>query len=165
MGQKSQYDAFSFSDLSRKNRCSHTHTLSKNVVSLKLHSLSSTYLLKKRQSFQKHGDLMLLFSIFSCKTPCCHAHIRSKNVNSVEPTKYYGTSQQDAFYFQKRPFSKKHTSPMPTLLSKNVLSLKNTVLSCNYSQILYEKSPVMKNPLLSCPYLLKKTSILSKIHL
>ena len=59
---------------------------------------------------------------------------------------------------KKRTFSKENTLPMPIFCQKNVNSLKNTVLSYQIIQIF------MKNPLLSCLYLVKKTSILSKLH-
>ena len=68
-------------------------------------------------------------------------------------------SQQGALFFQKRPFPKKQTALMPIFCPKNVYSLKNTVLTCNF----FFKF-VMKNPLLSCPYLVKKTSILTKLY-
>ena len=75
------------------------------------------------------------------KNPCCNANIRSKNVNSVKiAILYEPKSQQDALFFSI--FHEKMTFLMPIFCQKNFNSLKNT--------------------LLSCPYFVRKTSLLSK---
>ena len=60
------------------------------------------------------------------------------------------------YFVKKRPFSKKHAALKSRFCQKNGHSLKNTVLLCHFFKIF------MTNPLLSRPYLVKKTSILSK---
>ena len=61
------------------------------------------------------------------------------------------------YFVKKRPFSKKHTALKSIFCQKNVHSLKNTVL-------LYHFFKIFMNPLLYCPYLVKKSSILSKLY-
>ena len=120
----------------------------------------------------KNTVLSCLFFYFLWKIPYCHAHIWSKNVNSVKTTLYYGPTKSIGCPFfpichekitalmpifgQKNVHSlEKHTALMPIFCQKNVHSLKNTVLSCHFF--------FMKNSLRSCPYLVKITSILSKL--
>ena len=72
--------------------------------------VSCPYLVKKRQFCQNYTILwakkvnrMPFFSDFSRKNHCSHAHILSK----------------------KRPFSKKHTSPMPIFCQKTSILTKS----------------------------------------
>ena len=58
----------------------------------------------------------------------------------------------------KNVYSQKRATLMPIFCQKKVHSLENTMLSCNLFQFFLEK------PLLLCPYLVKMTSILSKLH-
>ena len=121
---------------------------------------------KIRPFSQKHIAVMWFFSIFLRKTPCCHAHWWSKNVNTDKTTLFYGP-QKSIKCSLFRLFIKKS----PLLSSDfvtNVHSLKNT---CSQAYILSKKLPFFqkdcvpmsffsnmswKNPLLSCPYLVKK---------
>ena len=153
-----------------KQICSNAHIFStkkkrpfSNKTLLHAHILS-----KKRPFFQKRCALMSIFSKFSSKTPCCHAHIWSKT--SILSKLHYNMSQKsqyDALFFRflteksslsckKRPFSKKHAALKSSFRQKNGHSLKNTVLLWHFFNIF------MTNPLFSRPYLVKKTSILSK---
>jgi len=59
------------------------------------------------------------------------------------------------FCLKQRLFSKTRYSHF---VKKNVHSLENPMFSFNLYQFLYGK------PLLSCPHLVKMTSILSKLH-
>ena len=122
----------------------------------------------------RNTALMSRFSKFSSKTPCCHAHIWSKT--SILSKLHYIMSQKsqyDALFFpisqgkiiafmpifcKKRPFSKKHAALKSRFCQKNGHSVKNTVLLCHFFKFF------MTNPLLSTPYLVKKTLILSKWH-
>ena len=62
-------------------------------------------------------------------------------------------------FCQKNAKSLKNTLfSCPCFVKQNVHSLKNTLLPCHFFQIF------MENPFLSCPYLVKKMSILSKLH-
>ena len=79
---------------------------------------------------------MPFFPDFSRKNQCYHAHILST----------------------KCPFSKKDSVPMLIFCKNNVQSLKNTVLLWHFFNFF------LKNPIRPCPYLVKKTSILSKLH-
>ena len=70
-------------------------------------------------------------------------------------------------------FHKKNTALIPMLFQKDVHSLKNTLLS-SHAHILFAQKHCnlmsrffnfyMKNPMLSCPYLIKNRSILSKLN-
>ena len=155
MGQKSQQDALFFRFFTKKSLLSCPYLFKKN--SLKNTLLSCPY---KRPFSQKHGALMSFFQIFHEKAPVVMPILGQKNVISVKTTLYYGKKKSvGCSFFQKRPFPKKQTALMPIFCPKNVYSLKNTVLTCNF----FFKF-VMKNPLLSCPYLVKKTSILTKLY-
>ena len=63
------------------------------------------------------------------------------------------------FYKKKRPNSRKHAALMPIFSQKNIHSLSKT----QFFQVFFFKF-FMKNPMLSCPYLVKQTSILSKVR-
>ena len=108
------------------------------------------------------------------KNPSCEAHIWSKNVNSVKTKLYYGPKKSIGCSFcqifhekitalkprfcQKTSILWKTLCSCAHILSKNVISLKNTVLSYHFFKLF------MKNPMLSYTYFVKKTSILSKPH-
>ena len=93
-------------------------------------------------------------------------------INSVKTTLYYGTKKSigcpfasfswkkncsHAIFVRKCPFSKNHFALMPIFCKKIVHSLKNKLLHVMFFKF------VIKKPLLPCPYLVKKTSILSKL--
>ena len=79
------------------------------------------------------------FQIFHEKLPALMRMIGQKNVNSVKTTLYMGQkSQQNALFFP--------------------ISHEKITGSCHFFQVFYE------NPLLSSPYMVKKTSNLSKLH-
>ena len=115
------------------------------------------------------------FKIF-IKNPLLSCPYLIKNVNSIKTTLYYEPkSQYDAFFFRFLTeksslscpyFVKNDHSPKSTLLSSldfviktalfSDLSLKNNNF---HAHILSEKHPLSKNTLLSCQYLVRKTSI------
>ena len=113
------------------------------------------------------------FKIF-IKNPLLSCPYLIKNVNSIKTTLYYEPKKSIwcpffpishekiiAFmpiFCKKRPFSKKHAALKSRFCHKNGHSLKNTVLLCHFFKFF------MTNPLLSRPYLVKKTLILSKWH-
>ena len=118
---------------------------------------------------------MSFFQIFHEKPHAGMPIFGQKNVNFVKTTINYGPKKSKGCPFEshfsrkninshahilskKRPFQKNHASLMPIFCQKNVHYLKNTMLSCHLFQFFHEK------PLLSYPYLVKKTSILSKLH-
>ena len=113
----------------------------KNFTSLKHTLFPCPLFVKKRQFSQKHGSLMSFFSNISWKTPAVMPMLGQQNVNSVNTTKYYGPKKSIG-----RPFFSKTST------------IKNTVLSRHLFKFFHEK------PLLSCPYLVKITSILSKLQ-
>ena len=136
--------------------------------------LSCPYFVKKKSILSKTQCSHVIFFNFLWKIPYCHAHIWSKNVNSVKTTLYYGPTKSIGCPFFPI-FHEKIPALMTIFCQKNVHSLKNKLLSCLYFvkksilsktlrshviffQIFHEK------PLLLCPYLVKKTSILSKLH-
>ena len=97
-----------------------------------------------------------------------------KNSNSVKTELYYGSkksiecpffpiflgkiaSLMSIFYQENTILEKTHCSQVH-ILSKNVQSLKNTVVRCYFFKIFRKKF------LLSSSYLVKKTSILSKLN-
>ena len=107
----------------------------------------------------------VIFFHFSMKNPLLSIGIFSqKHVNSVKITLYYGQKRQDDAIFSG--YFIKTLCSHADILSKNVHSLKKY----SYSHILSEKRPFsqntllschffklfMKNPLLSCPYLVIK---------
>ena len=61
-------------------------------------------------------------------------------------------------FCKKRPFSKKHAALKSRFCQKKGHSVKNTVLLCHFFEFF------ITNPLLSRPYLVKKTLKLSKWH-
>ena len=113
------------------------------------------------------------FKIF-IKNPLLSCPYLIKNINSIKTTLYYEPKKSIGCPFfpishgkiialmpifcKKRPFSKKHAALKSRFCQKNGHSLKNTVLLCHFFKIF------MTNPLLSRPDLVKKMSILSKLH-
>ena len=63
------------------------------------------------------------------------------------------------FCKKKRPNSRKHAALMPIFSQKNIHSLSKT----HFFHVFFFKI-FMKTPMLSCPYLVKQTSILSKVR-
>ena len=173
MDQKSQQDVI-FSIFSRKNYCLMPIYIfkNKNVHSLITHYSHANILSKKRPFSQKHCALMSIKKKNHEKPPSVMPIFDQKT--SILSKQHYimsQRSQQDAlflrfltkklsllcpYFVKKRPLSKKHTALKSIFCQKNVHSLKNTVLLCHFFKIF------MTNPLLSRPYLVKKTSILSK---
>ena len=97
-----------------------------------------------QKNVQSHKNTLLSYNIFriSIKNsllPC--PYLVKKKVNSVKTTLYYGRKKSIGCPFLPI-FQGKITALMPMLFQKDVHSLKNT--------------------LLSCPYFVEKTSILSK---
>ena len=133
-----------FSIFSRKKYCLMPIYIfkNKNVHSLITHYSHANILSKKRPFSQKHCALMSIKKK-SWKTPCCHAYIWSKNVNSVKTILYYGPKKSIECPFLR--FCTQKLLLWCAFLSKHVHSLKNTLFSC-----------------ISCPYFVRKTSILSK---
>ena len=170
---KSEEDVL-FSDISRKKNCSNAHIFSKkkNVHSLKKHCFHAHILSKKCPFFQKHCALMSIFFKIFIKNPLLSCPYLIKNVNSIKTTLYYEPKKSIwcpffpishgkiipfmPIFCKKRPFSKKHAALKSRFCQKNGHSLKNTVLLCHFFKFF------MTNPLLSRPYLVKKTLILSK---
>ena len=118
---------------------------------------------------------MSFFSkLFRGKIPAVKPIFGQKHVNSVKTPLYYGFKKSIGYPFFLLFFTKK-TAVMAIFCQKHVLFHKNTPLSCpnfvqktnslkhtvhsyHIFQIFHEK------PLLSYPCLVKKTSILSKLH-
>ena len=115
----------------------------------------------------------VIFFFFLWKTPafmhifdhnnfqfCQHSHGPKKSIRcSFFPIFHEKLIALMPIFFQKkRPFSKKHNVLIPIFNHKIVHSLKNTVLSCHFFNFF------SKNQLLLCLYLVKKLSILSKLH-
>ena len=112
-----------------------------------VHSLKNTVLLCR------------FFSNFSWKTPSFHAHIWSKKVDSVKTTLYYRPKKSIGCPFfpishwkftvlmpifcQQNVHSLKTHCSHVHILSKNINSLKNTVLSYLFFQICHEKPTVV----------------------
>ena len=109
------------------------------------------------KSVKTLGARAIFFKIFNEKTPSFIHMVGQKNVNSVKTTLFYGPKKSIGSPYFPTFHEKKYCSHAH-ILSKNVHSLKNTVLSCIFFQIFHEK------PLLSCTYLVKITSILLKLH-
>ena len=116
---------------------------------------------------------MSFFSIFHEKPSAVKPLFGPKHVNSVKNNILGPKCQQDAFIF--RFFIQKNNCSYTHILSKNVYSLRNTIFSCPYlsknvhshenTLLSYHFFQIfMKNPMLSCLYLVKKTSIKSKLH-
>ena len=77
------------------------------------------------------------------KTPCCHTHIWPNNVNCVKTTLCYWLKKSKGYHFF-------------LILRKNNYLLPTHIPICK--KIVH----ILENTLLSCPYFIKKTSILSK---
>ena len=171
LGPKCQQDAFIFRFFIQKNNCSYTHILSKNVYSLRNTIFSCPYLSKNVHS---HENTLLSYHFFQIfmKNPMlsCLYLVKKTSIKSKLHYIMGGKSRQDAFFGF---FTKK-------LLLKYLCFIKKTSIlnktQCSHARILQKKRPIlqkhcalmsfflkcyMKNPLLSCPYLIKKTSILS----
>ena len=138
----------------KKINCSHAHIWSKK----------SSILSKTRCSH-------VIFFNFFMKNPCCHTHIWSKK---------HQFCQNYTILWDKKVnripvlliFHQKVTALMPDFCQKNAHSLKNTPLSCPYfigKSSIFSKTHCshvilvkfcMRKPLLLCPYLVQKTSIL-----
>ena len=104
--------------------------------------LSCRYFVKKRQFCQNQNTWwaikvhkMPFFSNSSWNNRCSHTHILS----------------------QVRLFSKEHTA-LKFMFYEKMSVLSKTLCSCHFFKFF------MKNPLLSSPYMVKKTSNLSKLH-
>ena len=131
-------------------------------------------ILSKNVHSQKHIVLMSFFFNIFMKNLCCNANIWSKNVNSVKITLLYGPKKSKwcpifpifdeklnalmPIFSEKTSILYKKKCSHPIFCQKNVSSLKNTLLPCYFFQIIHE------NPILSCPNLVKRTSIVSKLH-
>ena len=128
----------SFRFYTKKSLLSCPYFVKKSPFSKKYTALMPL-LWSKNVHFQKHGDLMSFFSKFSCKTHCCNADIWSKNVSSVKTILWAIKVNRISFLYD---FSPKYT--------------------CSYAHILSKKRHRLKNTLVSCPYVVKNTSIISK---
>ena len=126
---------------------------------------------KKRPFSQKHCALMSIkkkhekppavMPIFDQKTSILSKQHYIMSQRSQYDALFFPISQGKiiAFmpiFFKKRPFSKKHAALKSRFCQKNGHSVINTVLLCHFFKFF------MTNPLLSTPYLVKKTLILSK---
>ena len=128
-----------YSVFSWKNSCCHLLAIfcKKPSILWKTHS-SHAHNLSKKLPFSQ--NTMLSCHFFILKTPCFHAQDQSKKVNSVKPTLYYGPKKWIGFpYFPN--FHEKITALKP---------------------IFGQKTSTLKSKQHSCPYFVKKTSILSK---
>ena len=127
--------------ISKKTQCSHAYFLS-----------------KKCQLSQKHCALISFFS-FHEKPPAVMPILGQKNVNSDKTTKCYGPKKSiGCRIFFKNVYFHKNTAFIRVFCQKNVYSLKT---QCCHVICFYFFT---KNPLLSCPNFVQKTSILSKLH-
>ena len=137
-----------FSNFSRKNQCPYAHILLRKVHALKNTMLLCPFFVKK-WSFSKTRWSHVIFIKFSWKTLCCNSDFWSKNVNSVKTILWAKKVNWKPFFsqfsrknhfsqaiWQKRPFSIKQNALMLIFGENNVQSLKNTVLSCHFFQIL-----------------------------
>ena len=136
--------------------------------------LSCPYIVKQRPFSQKNIVISYHFFKFFMKNPLLSYPYLVKKNYSVKTTLYYGPKKSIGcpyfpifqekiiafmpIFCKKSPFFKKHTDVMPIFCRKNVHPLKNTVLPCHFFNFF------MKKLLLSCPYLVKETLILSKLH-
>ena len=147
------------------NRMPFFPILNKKITAQKqqVHSLKNTLLScpYKRPFSQKHGALMSFLKIFHEKALAAMPILGQKNVISVKTTLYYGQKKSlGCSFFQKRPFSKKtNCSHVHILSKKRIFSQKHSA----HMYFFFFKF-VMENPLLSCPYFVKKTSILSNLY-
>ena len=147
----------------------------KDVHCLKNTLLSCPYFVERTSIFSKTLYSHVIFLTFTWKTPCCHVYIWSKNRQFCQNYLYYGSKKSIGCSFFFPIFYGKITSLMPIFCQENVHSQKNTML---WSSYFIKKRPVFQkhcalmsvfqnfheNSLLSSPYLVKKTSILSKLH-
>ena len=112
------------------------------------------------------------FLNFFMKTPCSHAHMWSKNVNCVKTTLYVPENSIECFFpdlsrktycshahmlIKTRILYKTRCSHAHILSEERQLSQKHCALM-SFFQFFHEK------PLLSCPYQVKKTSIVTKLQ-
>ena len=173
MGPKSQQDALYLRFFTKKLLLSCAF-LSKKRTFSKEHSLLTPIFGQKNVNFFKNTVLSCQFfqnfhekppaaiPIFGKKTSILSKlyYIFGQKVNrmpfflifQVKTTAFMPTFCQKTSILSKTQCSHFH------ILSQNVHSLKNIVLNVILSRFF------MKNPLLSCPYLVKKTTILSKLH-
>ena len=141
----------------------------KNVHYLGNTQLSCLYIFfKKRPFYQKQSGLIYFFSNLSLKNSLLSCAYLVKNT-SILLKLYYIMGQKVnrmrilfftilykkiatlmRIFDKKRTFFQRKCSSHAHNFSENVHSLKNTTLSCQIVQIF------MKNPLLPCPYLIKK---------
>ena len=138
-----------FSDFSPKNHCSRAHILSKKVHSLKIKLLSCPYFVRKTSILSKTQCSHVIFFKFFMRNPMLSCPYLVKSTSILSKIHYIICQKsQYALFFRffskkknsthahilskKRPFSKKQTGLMPIFCQKNVLSLKNTKLSCNF---------------------------------
>ena len=114
------------------------------------------------------------FSNFAWKTLRCHAHMIKKTsilstciilwikkVNRLSFVSDFSRKNHLShahILSRKRPFSKKHFALIPVFCRKNVQSLKNTLLSCQFLFKFYMKNLLLK------PIFDHKKSIMSKLH-
>ena len=132
-----------------------------------------SYLVKNVHSLKNTVLYCHFFSNFYEKPFCCQAHIWSKKTSILSNIHYIigQKSKQEALFFLN--FHEKIISLRP--YDKNVHSLKNKLLSCSYlvkkrpfsqkhGSLLSFFSNFHEKPMLSCPYLIRKLLILSKLH-
>ena len=108
----------------------------------KTHYCQAHILWKKRPVISKTRCSCHFFSNFSWITPCCEAHIGSKNVNSLKITLYFWSKKSIGCPSFSIFRQKKNNCCRAHICQKIVHSLNNT--------------------LLSCPFFVKNTSILTK---
>ena len=137
-----------------KKHCSHVHILSKNVYPSKNTALP-----------------FLFFQIFHKKTLCCHAQVwleerqfchndtilLAKKINRMpffSDFELKNHSSHAHFLSKKRQFSK-NNALMP------IFCQKTSILPKTLRSHVYFFKYFIKNPMLSCPNLVKRTSILS----
>ena len=176
MGQKVNRMPFFF-DFSWKNDFSHAHILSKKLQFAKKTHCSHAHILSEKRLFsQKNGAPMLFFSNISLKALCCHAQICSKERQFCQNyTILWAKKINRKLLFSD--FSPKNHSSHAHFLSKNVHSLKNTMLSCPYfvqktyilsksqcSSVIFYNFFHENPPRCHAHIWSKKTSILSTLH-
>ena len=148
--------------------------LSKTFILLKHAALMPTFCQKKRPFSQKHYALRSFYFNFFIKNPLlscpyvvpkrkfCQNYTISVPEKSIEclffPICHEKPIAIMPILCQKRQFSIKHTALMPIFCQKT-----STLSKTQCSHVIFFKF-FMKNPLLSCPYQVKKTSSLTKIQ-
>ena len=146
----------------------------RNVHLLKITMPSCPNFVKKTSIFSKNCAIMSFFLNWSQKIPCSHARIWYKIVNSVKTTRIYRPkkstkcpffsdfSQQRllscSYFVKKHLFIKKHAFYVHILCQKIPILSKTQRSLLIFFQIYYEK------PQLSCPHLVNKTSIQTKLQ-